>query len=296
MTYVLLALMAISFAVFASIIVRKFPQAAHVDLDNLPEEKEARKKKEIMSRRMQAEGGEMLRRLGNRFKPLRKVWGFLQLKFRVYVGKIERVLHHEQRAKKKAQSSGAEETSRAENTLHTAATQFGLGEYDKAESLYINVISTDPKSIEAYRGLAETYLAKGAREEAEETLHFLLKLKPDDDGAMVKLAEMAEAKGDLEQAIKFYEQAMVLNDALSPRFYHLAELLVKVKQPLVAKEAILSAVELEPKNPKYLDLLIEVGILCGDKDLAMHGFQELRLVNPKNQKLQVFQDRIKELV
>ncbi len=296
MTYILLALMVISFGVFATIIVRKFPQVAHVDIDNLPEEKEARKKKEIMSRRMQAEGGAMMRRLVDRFKPLRKLWGFLQLKFRVYVGKIERVLHHEQRAKKKAQSSGAEEASRAQSTLQDAGVQFGLGEYDKAESLYINVISTDPKSIEAYRGLAETYLAKGAREEAEETLHFLLKLKPDDDGAMVKLAEMAEAKGDLEQAIKYYEQAMVLNDALSPRFYHLAELLVKVKQPLVAKEAILSAVELEPKNPKYLDLLIEVGILCGDKDLAMHGFQELRLVNPKNQKLQVFQDRIKELV
>ena len=112
---------------------------------------------------------------------------------------------------------------------------------------------------------------------------------------MVKLADMAEKKGDLDKAIDFYQQAVVLNDSLSPRFYHLAELLLRVKEPQVAKEAILQAVELEPKNPKYLDLLIEIVILCGDKDLAAEAYNELRLVNPDNQKLADFQDRISRM-
>ena len=109
---------------------------------------------------------------------------------------------------------------------------------------------------------------------------------------MVKLAEIAESQGDLEEAIGYYQQAVLVNDSFSPRFYHLAELLVKVGQPQVAVESILQAVELEPQNPKYLDLLIEIAIICGNKDLALKGYGELRLVNPENQKLHSFKDRI----
>ena len=82
---------------------------------------------------------------------------------------------------------------------------------------------------------------------------------------------------------------------MSPRFYRLAELLLQVKEPQTAREAILSAVALEPKNPKYLDLLIETAILAGDKNLALESFQELRLVNPDNQKLIQFKERIEKL-
>jgi tetratricopeptide (TPR) repeat protein len=113
--------------------------------------------------------------------------------------------------------------------------------------------------------------------------------------AMVKISELSEKKGNLEEAINYLQQAVVLNDSLSSRFYHLSELLLKVNQADIAKEAIEQAVDLEPKNPKYLDLLIETGILCGDKVLAEHGFQELRLVNPQNQKLESFQARINAL-
>ena len=57
----------------------------------------------------------------------------------------------------------------------------------------------------------------------------------------------------------------------------------------------IQAVELEPKNPKYLDLLIETVILCGDKDLAERAFNELRMVNPENQKLAVLRERINNI-
>ena len=117
-------------------------------------------------------------------------------------------------------------------------------------------------------------------------------MEPDDDSVLVKLAEIAESQGDLEEAIQYYQQAVLVNDSFSPRFYHLAELLLKVAQPQVAKEAILQAVELEPQNPKYLDFLIEIAIICGDKTLAIKAYGDLRLVNPENQKLHSLKDRI----
>ncbi len=287
----------LSVATIIATFVRKFPQLSNIDLDSLPEEKEARKKKEIISRRLKTEGGKMVEKMSTNLKPVGKVWGLLQLKFRLYVGKVEGLWHHEERAKKKIATPVASENREAKihTLLQEASTYLQAGAFEQAEAHYINVISIDSKSFEAYRGLADTYLAKNSVEEAEQTYQFLLKLRPEDDAVLAKLAEIAEQQGKLEQAIEYYQQAAVFNDALSPRFYHLAELLVKVKQPEVAREAILSAIDLEPKNPKYLDLLIEIGILCSDKDLAQQGFNELRLVNPKNQKLQVFQDRIKEL-
>ena len=69
---------------------------------------------------------------------------------------------------------------------------------------------------------------------------------------LVKLAEIEEEEGGTQAAIGYYQQAVLLNDSFSPRFYHLAELLVKVGQPEVAKEAALQAVELEPQNPNPL--------------------------------------------
>lgn len=294
---ILWILIAVSALTIVLIVVRKFPQLSNVDLESLPQEKEARKKREIMSRRLQSESGKMLTAMSTGLKPVTKLWRLSQLKFRVYVGKVESLWHHEERAKKKMVQPVVSEDRelKIHTLLQEASTYLQAGAFEQAEAHYINVISLDAKSFDAYRGLADTYLAKGSVEEAEQTYQFLLKLKPDDDSALAKLAEIAEQQGKIEQAIEYYQQAVVLNDALSPRFYQLAELLVRVKQPEVAREAILSAIELEPKNPKYLDLLIEIGILCSDKDLALQGFNELRLVNPKNQKLQVFQDRIKEL-
>ncbi len=143
--------------------------------------------------------------------------------------------------------------------------------------------------------MGDAYLAKNSLEEARQTYRFVLQLEPDDDSVMVKLAEIAESQGDVEEAIEYYQHAVLVNDALSPRFYHLAELLLKVDQASVAKEAVLQAVELEPKNPKYLDLLIETAIICGDRVLAQKGYNDLRLVNPENNKLNDFLDRINKM-
>ena len=56
-----------------------------------------------------------------------------------------------------------------------------------------------------------------------------------------------------------------------------------------------AALELEPKNPKYLDLLIESGIKIGDKELAKEALRNLRDVNPENKKIKEFKNRIETM-
>lgn len=280
------------------IFVRKFPQVANLDVNNLPEEKISRKKKEIINKRVEEKGDQLKKNLSERLRPLKNVWLGLQTRFRVYMGKVEKLLRHEQNIKKKTREPdrNLEEKERKVNRLvQEAELSLKSGDLDQAEDLFITAIKDNPRSTAAYRGLGDTYLAKQALEEARQTYKFLLQLEPDDDSVLVKLAEIAESQGDLEEAIGYYQQAVLLNDSFSPRFYHLAELLSRVNQPRVAKEAAISAVELEPQNPKYLDLMMEIAIISGDKELALKGYNDLRLVNPDNNKLESFKDRIEKM-
>lgn len=282
-------------AVILFLVIRKFPHLANLDINNLDEEKIYRKKKEIINKRIEKSSGILKDKIINGLAPVGKLWGRLQLQFRIYVGKLERLLHHEQvlKTKQKKHVAGNEESGQKIAVLiQEGEQQLKAGNYDKAEEVFISAIKIDPKSTVAYRGLGDTYLAKNSTEEARQTYKFLIKMEPDDDSVLVKLAEIAEGRGNMEEAIQYYQQAVLVNDSFSPRFYHLAELLVKVGQPQVAVESVLQAVELEPQNPKYLDLLIEIAIICGNKELALKGYGELRLVNPDNQKLPGFKDRI----
>lgn len=284
--------------VIGFIIWRKIPQLANLDVTNLPQEKANRKKNEIILRRLDLKSNETKKKLGKKLKPLQAIWGQLQLKFRIYVGKIERLLHHEQMVKTKqehSQLSSEELTNKLKSLVQEGQQYLEAGSFDQAEQSFIGAIKINAKSADAYRGLAETYLRRGAREEAKQTFVFLLQLEPNNDAVMVRLAQMAEEDNDIDQAIEYYQLAVVANDALSPRFAHLADLLLKVGQNEVAKEAIMQAVELEPQNPKYLDFLLETAILCQDKKLATEAFSKLRMSNPENSKLPDFKYRIDSL-
>ena len=280
------------------IIWSKLPQLSNLDVVNLPQEKTNRKKNEIILRRLETKSREAKEKLGTKLQPLQSIWGQWQLKFRVYVGKIERLLHHEEMVKTKqeiSQLSDEEVGNKLGNLIKEAQQHLELNNFDQAEQTFISAVKIDPKSADAYRGLAETYLKRGSREEAKQTFSFLLQLEPENDAVMVRLAQMAEEDNNVDDAIQYYQQAAVINDALSPRFAHLAELLLKVGQNEIAKEAIMQAVELEPQNPKYLDFLLETAILCQDKKLAGEVFNQLRMANPENSKLVDFKYRINNL-
>jgi len=287
---ILLALGVICFVIF-----KKFPQIVNLDLENLSEEKTTQKKREIIANRMDERGREIKEGWKKRMIPLMRVWGKVQLKFRIYVGKIERLFRHEQTIKDKEEQkvlTTTEKEKKLDELLRTADDSFKTEAYDKAEELYISVIKMDSKMTTAYRGLAETYLVKGDTEEAMQTFGFLSQLTPNDDNLFMRLGEVYEEQGNLEKAIQCYQQASMINSSISSRFYHLAELLLRVKQAEMSLSAIKQAVDLEPKNPRYLDLLIESAIICDEKGMARAGYENLRLVNPENHKLEEYKERL----
>jgi predicted Zn-dependent protease len=51
----------------------------------------------------------------------------------------------------------------------------------------------------------------------------------------------------------------------------------------------------DANNPKYLDKLIELSILVKDRKAAREAFDRLKAINPENQKLAIFEDKLRQL-
>ena len=297
-SWIILIVIVVCLTLVGIIVARRLPQAANLDVESLRQEQEGRKKRQLLSQRLEERGRAMRERWAKKTSSVSKWWGKIQLKFRVYVGKVERLWQHEEniRRRRELKEMGpGEREQKLADVSRQAESAFQSGDLDKAEEFYIAAVKMNSRDANAYRGLGDTYLAKEALNEAWETFNFLRRLAPTDDYALIRLGDIAEKQGKVDMAIQYYQQATLLNDSLSPRFYHLAELLLKIGQPAVAVEAVRHAVELEPKNPKYLDLLIETAIICDDKLLAEKSFEELRLVNSDNNKLVDFKERISKL-
>jgi tetratricopeptide (TPR) repeat protein len=295
---IFISLATLAVIVAAVIVLRKFPIVANLDLQNLTEEKESRKKRELIDKRLLERGREAGVTLRRRLVPLNKLWEIIQTKFRRQVARVEKLLHYEEliKSRQKAKQTTLEERNKEVSDLLAQARACATdGNYDKAEEFYIAVIKIDKKSADAYHGLADAYFAKGAIEEAVQTYDFLTRFLPNDDALLIKLSELAEERDKIEEAINYLERATAINDAISSRFSRLADLYGRVGQPELALEAIRQAVELEPRNPKYLDLLIENAILCADKKMAEKAYEDFRLVNPENQKLLELRARIDKI-
>lgn len=134
-------------------------------------------------------------------------------------------------------------------------------EYIPAEKMYIDIISHNPRSVDAYEGLGNMYLVKGDYDQARETLQFALRLSPNDASVNVSLAELELRLEKFKTALTYLRKA-------------------------VGKRS---------KNPKYLDLYIDASLQAGSLKDARNGMMLLKKVNPENQKIAEFEKRFNEL-
>lgn len=288
-------LILLSLAVIVFVIVRKFPQLTLLDVDSIPEVKMERKKEEILRKRVEDSVAVWGKKQEKFWLPLFRKLKEIQLSFRKYVGRVQKVVVDSERKFKKRRASTPETKAEVAVFLREAGAAFEQNDLELAEKKYIEAIRLSPRNREAYFGLGNVYLEKGELEDAEEAFQYLVHLNPRHDGGLVKLAEIAEKRGDVEKAIGYYEKSLLVEDGKATRFMKIAELFLSIDKASTALEAVRQAVELEPENPKYLDMMAEVSIKCGDKQSAEDAFQKLRMANPENQKLEVLRERIQKL-
>lgn len=276
------------------VLIKKFPQIALLDVDKLPQEIEAKKKKAILEERYARalkKFGEQLKKIG---VPLLKIWKKIQILFREKVQKTY-LQYAKTKARLKTKQKVVPPPEAVAAILKDAETRLLMENFDEAEQKYIEVIRLAPRTVEAYRGLGRLYFSKKQWQEARETYEFLLKLNPKDGRALNRLGMIAAEDERWRDAVSFFKQSIETDNKVALRYFDLGFAYFKLSKPLNALRSYEHAVALEPMNPKYLDAYLSTAIELKNKDLATMIFEQLKIANPENKKLDELLRKIDEL-
>jgi len=264
LTTISIILIIISCLVIFFIISKKLPALAVLDVDSLPEEKEARFKEQIMRQRLERDLG----RIGAFFGRLWK-WG----------QKFSAGLHwlHDQlrkiKLKQGARLSFRDKEEAIRKMAGEAEKAIADEDYSLAESRLISAIALDDRNLPLFLRLAEVYAELRKLADAKATYRYALKLMRQ------KKYDKDFLRGELPQEA-YFSLAWVERDSGDYDG---------------ALDSVREALEFEPSNPRYLDLILDLGIMRKDKKLCEESLARLVEANPENNKIQEWQDKIDKL-
>jgi len=240
------------------VMLRKLPTVALIDVHNLPVDKTAKKKEEIIADRI-------VRKLTAGSAPLRKVgsafWAWIREHFRRLAHKafeLERKSEHLARKQWDALTAA----TRLHSLMREGDRLAKEEKFVEAEKQYIEALSIEQKNPKLYEKLGRLYLRNKQYEQARDTFRFASRLSPSDASVIASLGEVAMAREQYPDAITYFQHA----------------------------------VSLRPRSPRYLDFLIEACIAGNDKVHAREAYFQLARVNPDNAKLPDFDRRVKGMV
>ncbi|OGY84773.1 MAG: hypothetical protein A3F54_03225 [Candidatus Kerfeldbacteria bacterium RIFCSPHIGHO2_12_FULL_48_17] len=257
--WIILGVAAAAFLALVVIFIRKFPHAASLDLKSIPKHVQKEMKTALIEERLE-------RKIANGFKSIfakteagRRQFGAIMRSWQAKIKKLEEK-YKESNTPKTAQAK--EESRKKVSTLLEEATKFFQAEnYAEAERKYIEAVSLDHKNVGAYDGLSQVYIAQKNWKNAEETLAFVIKMNPDDDHAYLILANVLQELDKMRDALDMVKKAVHLN----------------------------------PKNPKNIAALIEISLTFGEKFTARNAVQRMKQVNPENQRIKEWEEKIAQM-
>lgn len=244
--------------------VKNFNRLATINIKSIPKEKEDQVKNRIMVERLS-------RKFFNTKNFLIKVTGPLGEAISKYFSNsyqkiLEMEKSHLQRPLKKLDINQeiSEKLVEAKNLLSAQAL-------DQAEEVCISIVELNPRNIDVYEILTKIYLEKKEYKKAREVSRYLLKLLSKSGSEPVDKHRLANNYVDLGW---------------------IYQMEAKYSQSLANYQ---QAVNLEPNNPRFLDLLLKISIILKNKDLANKVFNDLRQSDPDNQKLADIKEEINNL-
>lgn len=261
------------------IVVRKFPALANLDLETVQAEKEKKMKELIISSRMKRTVIKWYSYILNFFKPISaSIHNFFK-----YI--YERINTLKDKYKKE-KAITVEEVEKKLSALYLEAEDLERRkEFDLLEKKLIEIIGLDSHSLKAFKMLGEMYVSKKNFTEAKETFKHVLKLIDNEE------LETGDAPATGQKSGKEFD----FNVERSHIFSRLAEVAKDSENKEEAIDNISRALVIEPNNPRYLDMMLEISIINKDKIKALDAYNKLVEVNPDNQKLAGFKEEIDKL-
>ncbi len=260
-------LFSVALLVILFIVIRKFPALSLLDVVNIPGEKEAKFKEEIMKARVERD----LARWSGFFSriwlySIRRLNSFLKLR----QGQLKKLKNSYQANLK---LPWLEKQKKIKSLLLAAQEALKKENEAGAEEKLVEVISLDQKNLAAFFALGNLYYKQKKLVEARQTFDYALKLARQNksdlgDASDVKVSELYFCLASVEKESDNLEEAL---------------------------ENMHEALEQEPNSPRYLDLILDLSIIKKDKELAQAFLTRLAAVNPENQKLKEWEGKINSL-
>lgn len=273
---ILISVIILSLAGVIFIIVIKIPQLRMLDVETVAETRINRVRERILLERMKRQTAKSKEFIQKRTVP---AVNFVKQLFQNIWKRCLELEKFYQKESDTGMSPGVKDLPvKLSGLLEQAENCMKAENFNEAEKIYIDIISFDAKNIGAYRGLAEIYLRKKEYKEALETRQFILKI----------LQRKKKTAGEKKEAAQNVAEIAEAN-------FDVGVVCLMMENPAKANENFQKALGLEPNNPKYLDQMIQIGIMLKDKNFAEDMLARLLVINPENQKLKEYQSRIEQI-
>lgn len=262
------------------VVLKKFSAVAAIDVSTIPEEKESEMKNKILADRLNRKANQQFNMVVGILKP---IWRIFQRNFRaIYQSAVD--LERKYRRKYRPLLSSEDLAESIDELLQKSRDFIENQNYASAEKQYIEIISLDSQNYEAYKGLADLYMIKKEYTKAQELLSYLIKLN-----------HLQQKKLEQGQGVEYVEALRIMQKDLAEVYIDSGTVFQALGNNESAYDEFEKAYEMQPNNPRYLDLLLETAIELGKKTKAVEIFNNLKKVNPDNKKLDSFGERIKEM-
>lgn len=249
------------------LIYKKMPQLAAINIKSVPAEKEQLVRNRIIIQRLYRKYTDTFSILRKIFKPLGKdIAAFFANLYQKILELEKKQLHQYQPLKQ------IDINQQINEKLEEVQQLISQGENEKAEDICIRVIELNPRNDQVYEILTNIYLEEKEYKKAKEVCKLLIKL--------------------LSRGV---ESGSVDKHRLANAFSTLGWAYQLDNKFTLAMANYRKAVDLEPSNPRFLDLLLKISIILKNKDLATKVFNDLRQADPDNQKLAEIREEIKNL-
>lgn len=241
-------------------IFRHFPALAVLDADNIPEEKERRIKEKIIKDRMRRK----FRFLDNFFNKISKVLNKVSY---IFWSKLENWRDRKKEERMEKSLSDVSIEDKIKMIFAMAEDFINQENWVEAEKKLIEIISLDDKNFLAFSELGKVYQTQEKWQEAKQTLLYT-----------VKLAEL-------------FPDKVNVND-FSNLNYSLALINKELDDVPAAMLSLDKALEIDPNNPRYLDLMLNLCIIKKDKNLATLFLDKIKKSNPQNNNISDWEKEI----
>ncbi len=163
--------------------------------------------------------------------------------------------------------------------LIEAAVAERRGRLGPATSGYRAVLAIDPANVDAHVGLARLALAAGDEVSARQEANAALEALPGHAPALVVLAGLAEARGDVNASVALYRKVVAASSRDRNSRVKLARLLLRQGDTSGSRDQWKAALALK-EDAETLVALAEAARLCGDTATEQRSLERLSALDP----------------